>query len=178
MKPAKELQHLLAGPTLDDKVEGAGIIIFNVHCLDNANKVLQNCREVLEIVLQQYDKFWPSETEWNQILPEWFIANCSPEKTIEEEEEEVARWRTLSRQEQIIEEEKKAWSVMEWVSWFEPSDELQDGRYWFWWDAFIKSSKLLLVAVEVVDVPFPSGSLDWLMRASGAIRVEEADSND
>jgi hypothetical protein len=177
MKPAKELQHLLAGSTSEDKVEGASIVLFNVYCQYNASKVLQNCREVLEVVLQQYEKSWPSETEWYKILPEWFIANCSPEKTIEEEEY-LVRWRTLSRQEQIIEEEKKAWSVMEWVSWFEFDDELQDQRYWFWWDALIKSPELLLVAVEVVDVPFPSESLDWLMRASGAIKVEEANSND
>jgi hypothetical protein len=177
MKPTKEIQHLLTGPASNDKVEGAGIILLNVYCQDNAHKVLQNCREVLEIILRQYDNPWPSETEWYNLLPKWFVERCASEKTIEEEEEYLAKWRTLSRQEQIIEEEEKAWSVMEWIGWFEPDDELNNQRYWFWWDAFVKSSKLLLVAVEVVDVPFPAGSLDWLMRASGAIKIEEANYN-
>lgn len=59
---------------------------------------------------------------------------------------------------------------MDWISWFDPNDT----RYWFWWDAFVKEENLLLVAIEVVDIPFPSGSLEWLLRASGAIKIEES----
>ena len=170
MKPADELRHLFTKPSPEDKVEGAGLILFNVHCSGNANQVHQNSREVLAVVLSQYEKNWPSENEWLQLLPKWFVERCAPERTIEEEEENLAKWRTLSREEQIRETEEELWSVMDWISWLDPSDE----RYWFWWDAFVKDANLLLVAVEVVDVPFPSGSLEWLLRASGAIKIEEA----
>jgi hypothetical protein len=66
------------------------------------------------------------------------------------------------------------WSVMEWVSWFEPTDDLYNQRYWFWWDAIIKDPNTLLVAVAVVDIPIPYGSLFWLLKAAGAISVEES----
>lgn len=46
MKPASELRHLFTAPGLEDKVEGAGLILFNVYCPENAHQVLQNCREV------------------------------------------------------------------------------------------------------------------------------------
>lgn len=64
---------------------------------------------------------------------------------------------------------------MDWISWFEPSDDLFNERTWFWWDAFIKEPNLLLIVIEVVDIPTPLGSLIWLLRASGALNVEEAD---
>ncbi|HAZ45733.1 MAG TPA: hypothetical protein DDW76_36525 [Cyanobacteria bacterium UBA11369] len=174
MKPVDELRHLFAAPSSEDEVEGAGIILFNVYCPGNANEVLQNCREVLAVVLQQYEKNWPSDDEWQELLPKWFVERCAPERTIEEEEENLAKWRTLSREEQIREIEEELWSVMDWISWFEPSDDPFEQRCWFWWDAFVKDPNLLLIAVEVVDVPFPFGSLEWLIRASGAIKLEEA----
>lgn len=170
MKPASELRHLFTAPGLEDKVEGAGLILFNVYCPGNAHQVLQNCREVLAVVLSQYEKNWPSDDEWLSLLPTWFIERCAPEMTIEEEEENLARWKTVSREEQIRETEEELWSVMDWISWFDPNDT----RYWFWWDAFVKEENLLLVAIEVVDIPFPSGSLEWLLRASGAIKIEES----
>ena len=170
MKPADELRHLFIGQHPEEQGECFAIIWFNVSCPGNANQVLQNSREVLAIVLRQYEKNWLSENEWREVLPRWFVEGCAPESTEEENEENLANWRTLSREEQIREEEEEFWSVMEWISWFEPTEE----RYWFWWDAVVKAPNLLLVAVEVVDCIYPSVSLEWLLRASGAIKVEEA----
>ncbi|HEY9692870.1 MAG TPA: hypothetical protein V6D15_11725 [Oculatellaceae cyanobacterium] len=174
MNPVEELRHLFDGSTPEDKVEGFCLIEFNVNCQQDADKVLQNCREVFGLVLQQSEKNWLSEAEWYKLLPQWFIKRCSPEMTVEEEEKYLSRWHSLSEEEQVRQTEEEFWSVMEWVSWFEPSNEPHDQRYWYWWDAFVRSPNLLLVVVEVIDVPFPWGSFDWLMKASGAIKVEEA----
>lgn len=173
MKPTEELRHLINGVNPDDRVDGAGIILLEVHCDGNAEQVLQRCRQAFELVLHYTQENWPSEDTWYKLLPEWFISVCAPEKTQEEEEKYLAEWRKLSREEQILEEES-SWSVMEWVSWFEPTDSSHNQRDWFWWDAFIKSPNSLFVAIEVVDIPFPSGSLYWLLKSSGAVSVTEA----
>jgi hypothetical protein len=136
-------------------VEGAALLLFKVHCQDNADAVLQNCREILGIVLQQYERGWLSEEEWRKKLPNWFVETCAPERTELEEEEYLIRWRMLSQEEQQHQEEEEKWSVMDWISWFEPSDDPFNQRTWFWWDAFVREPNLLLVAIEVVDLPIP-----------------------
>lgn len=173
MKPEDELKHLWYGSQPDDTVQGVGLVLFQAHCQDNADVVLKNCREVLEIVIQQYKMNWLSEEEWRKKLPDWFIKNCALERTLEEEEENLIRWHKLSSEEQQRQEEEEKWSMMDWISWFEPSNDPFNQRTWFWWDAFIKEPNLLLVVVEVIDMPVPLGSLIWLLRASGALKVEE-----
>ncbi|GAA6614256.1 hypothetical protein [Scytonema sp. NUACC26] len=175
MKPKDELRHLQFGALQDDTVEGVALLLFKVHCRGNASVVLQNCREILGIVLQQYETVWLSEDEWRKKLPDWFVKTCAPERTLEEEEEDLIRWHTLSHKQQQIQEEEEKWSVMDWISWFESSDDPFNQRTWFWWDAFVWEPDLLLVVIEVVDLPVPVGSMVWLLRASGALKVEEAE---
>jgi hypothetical protein len=177
MKPDEELRHLLHGAKSEDVLNEVGIIIIRATCIDTASLVLEKCQEVMRLILNYQTEKWPSEEEWYKLLPEWFINICSPEKNPKEEEEYLEKWRQSSPQEQILLEES-AWSVMEWVSWFEPTDDLHNQRYWFWWDAIIKDPNTLLIAVAVVDIPIPYGSLFWLLTASGAISVEEANEID
>ena len=172
MKPEEELRHLWHGSSQSDVVQGAGLIILKVHCRGNADIILKNCREVFGIVIQQYKVDWLSEEEWRKKLPDWFIKNCAPERTLAEEEENLVRWHQLSHEEQQCQEEEERWSVMDWISWFEPSDDPFYQRTWFWWDAFIKKSDILIVVVEVIDLPVPLGSLMWLLRASGATYIQ------
>jgi hypothetical protein len=173
MKPEDELRHLWSGAGQNDVVEGCCLLRFKVYCQENADVVLKSCREVLDLVIQQYKTNWLSEEEWREALPDWFIQACSPEQTLEETEERLIIWHTLSHEEQQHQEEEEKWSVMDWISWFEPSDDPFYQRTWFWWDAFIQEPNLLLVVIEVVDLPVPFGSLIWLLRASGALKIEE-----
>jgi hypothetical protein len=174
MKPKDELRHLQFGVIPGDKVEGVALLLLRVRCRTDASVVLQNCREILGIVLQQYETGWLSEEEWRKKLPDWFVKACAAERTESEEEEYLIRWRDLSHEEQQRQEEEEKWSVMDWISWFEPSDDPFNQRTWFWWDACIQEPDLLLVAIEVVDLPTPVGFLIWLLRASGALEIEEA----
>ena len=173
MKPESELKHLLNGAEEDDILEGFALLSFQAYCPGNADAVLNNCREVLGIVIQQYKKNWLSEAEWRNKLPDWFLKNCAPEETWEEVKQRIARWRKLSSEEQQREYEEEKWSMMDWISWFEPTEDPFYPRTWFWWDAVIKEPDILIVVVEVVDFTVPVGSLVWLLRASGALKVEE-----
>jgi hypothetical protein len=173
MNPDEELRHLLNESNSEDVLEEVGIVIFKISCADNALLVLQRCKEVMQLILDHQMRKWPSEEEWYKLLPKWFIGACAPEKTLEEDEDYLEKWRQLSPQEQMLLEESP-WSIMEWVSWFEPSEDSYNQRCWFWWNAFIKDANTLVIAVAVVDFPTPYGSLFWLLKASGAIKIEEA----
>jgi hypothetical protein len=136
MKPVDELRHVLNGSNPDEKSEGFHLLSYNVYCEDNAEAVLRNCREILKIMLRQCEKeTWLSETEWYQILPSWFIFNCAPERTLEEEEEYNAQIETLSVEERSVKLQNDAWSVMDFTSWFEPGENGLNERYWSWWNA-------------------------------------------
>ncbi len=71
--------------------------------------------------------------------------------------------------EQVRVNEELRWSLADWLYWFEPKQ-----RFWYWWDAAVKSPELVRVALEVTEWPFPWDSLKslkWLFRAAGAQRV-------
>ena len=93
----------------------------------------------------------------------------------QKEEEYLARYAKLSEEEKMLIIDGEAWSVINQINWFEPTRDPFHQRYWFWWDAQIKYPSHIVVIVDAVDLPFPSGSLEWLMGTSGGIKFEEAD---
>jgi hypothetical protein len=64
------------------------------------------------------------------------------------------------------EEQKKPWSLDNWVHWMRP-----ENREWYWWDAEVVGGAAAVVEVEVDGWPFPWGSLEWLLKAAGANSV-------
>jgi hypothetical protein len=155
-----EIRRLREGPK---EVLPAGyfIVSFMAHCAGNAAEVLDRCKEVLHLVLQPDSEVWPSTDEWRSILPEWFVEKSREELSQQEEERELQ----LPLKERIRLNER--WSVGAFLHWFQPSE-----RYWYWWDAVVQDANTLHIKVIADDVPFPSGSLDWLLRASGALSVD------
>jgi hypothetical protein len=167
MRVKDELRHLLMPNEPDEKPEGLGIVRFNVFCSGNSNDVLRKCKEVLEAVLRESSDKWPSDDCWLTILPPWFIQQCSEELSQEEEEKWLAWWRRLSPEEQNRVNQEEKWSLSDWLYWLQP-----ENRQWFWWDAIPENPNIMRIAVEVTEWPFPWGSLDWLLRASGAISIK------
>ena len=137
MNTSDELRHLLKGVEPGEKAKGLGIALFKVNCPGDANNVLKRCQEVLEIVLRQDNKNWPSDDKWQILLPEWFVARCAPERTLEEEEQLLELWQKLSPEEQRIASSEEQWAISEWIYWFQPEE-----RQWFWWDAFAESDNV------------------------------------
>jgi hypothetical protein len=164
---ANERRHLLEGPAPDEKPGGLGTVRFLGWCSGNAEQVIERARAVLALVNQHSAGEPPSDVEWGELLPAWFVSRCGPELSQEQAEEETARWRALSRDEQIRWEEERRWSLADWIYWFKP-----ENRCWYWWDAKPLDDKVLVVAVEAYEWPFPSGALAWLLQASGAERID------
>jgi hypothetical protein len=164
---ANERRHLIEGPAPAEKPGGMGTVRFMVRCSGNAEQVIEKAKAVLMVVNENSAGEWPSDDRWRELLPSWFVARCGPDLSQEQAEAETARWRALSRDEQIRWEEERRWSLANWIYWFKP-----ENRHWYWWDAKPLDDKVLVVAVEAHEWPFPSGALAWLLRAAGADRVE------
>ncbi len=164
---ASERQHLLAGASLEEAPKGVGTVRFLARCAGDSGTVMKRAKEVLMLVNERGAGEWPADAQWPELLPNWFVDRCAPAQTQEEAETWLAWWKALPPEEQGRVEQQKAWSLDDWLYWFLP-----ENRAWFWWDAVAVDVDSLVVAVETYEWPFPSGSLAWLLRASGAVSVE------
>lgn len=163
----REKQRLLKAPGLDQVPGGMGTVRFVGHTTGSVQSVIDRAKELLLVVNRRSEGKWPNDNEWAQILPAWFVECCERERSQEEAEQWLKWWRSLSDEEQARIEKNQAWSLSSWTHWLTP-----ENRLWFWWDAAATSDHDFVVAVEALDWPFPSGALQWLLRACGADSVE------
>ncbi len=158
-----ELERLIEGAD-NSESQGKYLTSFLVDAPNNAHEVIKKCKEVLSIVLRQEKDLWPSEEDWRNKLPPWFIKLCAKEIS----QEEAKRRILLPIEERIRLSKEEGWALSAWIYWFKP-----DERQWFWWDSKIPDENNVIITVESDAWPFPWGSLDWLLRASGATNVKE-----
>lgn len=181
--PDIELRRLRQGPMPDERplmVTPDRIIAV---CPGNAPDVLSRSREVLEAVIANTRTPWPTLDDRRRILPAWFVKQGKEEELQEEETVRDVAWRVFQEQgmpaslafirghqkefDQLKQEEAEhwhdPWTLSGWIYWFRPEE-----RWWFWWDAQIPDADTLHVEVEAADYGFPSGALEWLLRAAGA----------
>jgi len=165
----KEQERLRNGSHSDEVPDGAGLVRFVITCPNNSSDVLTRAREVLESILCHSGGDWPADERWREVLPSWFVSTCAPDMTNEEAAHWLGWWRSLPFEKQAQAEREKKWTLSNWIYWFNPEE-----RQWYWWDASITSPSSFEVVVEVKQWPVPWGSLNWLLRASGADTVEIA----
>lgn len=158
-----ELERLLFGPEVDQQPNGLGTVRLVAYCRGDAEQVLTRCKSVLEVALSLSNEGEFDEKIWMASLPDWFVNKCPAELS----QQELDKRLRLPIEERMRLEELEGWPLSAFIYWFEP-----DQRYWFWWDAVIIDSNTIYIEIEVEDWPFPWGALRWLLRASGAERVE------
>lgn len=161
-----ELRRIRAGPGVDEKPEGLGIVRFVASCPDGAAGCVGRAAEVLEVVVRNSMTGWLDDEFWPAVLPDWFVKACGPESTPEESAAWLAWWRTLSSVEKAKAEASVQWSLLDWLDWFRPGE-----RQWYWWDVLPRDQVVVDIAVAVDEWPFAWGALSWLFRASGASDV-------
>ncbi len=99
-----------------------------------------------------------------------FVDSCEPEVSKEDMDERIAYRKSLPWKElqELLANEK--WSLDSWLYWLEP-----ENRTWFWWDAALLEEPIretyFIVAVVILEWPFPWGALKWLFKACGALDV-------
>ncbi len=153
--------------THDKSIEDMGTVRFIVTCNRNAPEVLRKAKEVLLLANEHALELGPESEQWLSVLPQWFLDACKPRKSHAEEIEEAEQRAKLPYEQKIEYAKTARWSALDWAYWILPEE-----RIWIWWDAICTDYNTIVVAVEVTDWPFPSGALDWLFRACGAITVE------
>jgi hypothetical protein len=158
----EELQRLLGNAFQAAPPGGYILYRLRVACDRNAQIVLAKCKEVLGAILTVDPNRWPSLDEWRLLLPRWFVDTSAEEITQEEAERRLRL--PLEERRRLSER----WSVSAFVHWFQPEE-----RYWYWWDAVIEDVNTIRVSLIIKEESFPWAALDWLLRSSGALKVEE-----
>src|SRR5437899_3002986 len=95
-----ELNRLLNGPGSLSPPSGSWTDKYAVTCAGNADAVLRNAKQILEIVLRNSSDDMP-EVDWFSILPKWFVDACAPELTAAEIDQLDKYWRSLSYEEKL-----------------------------------------------------------------------------
>ncbi len=162
----RESVRLLSGSP-KELPEGLGTVRFICHASCNSIRVIEKAKAILRIINQNSLGSWPSEVEWGRLLPSWFVEKCESDKSVAESQKWLDWWRTLNDEQKADVERNLAWTLDGWLYYLAPEQ-----RQWFWWDAVAMTEHDFVVAIEAQEWPFPSGALAWLLRASGAKRVE------
>lgn len=168
-----ERQRLVFNPAEDTKPSGLGVVRFIASCEGGAKDILNKAKDILITMNSYYGKAWPNLDEWRAILPEDFVNKFEREKT----------WQEIQDIKRTYEENVQKgsrgnlrgndrWTLSAWLEWFE-----DDSRTWFWWgDALLDDPRLtdkyFIIAVSILDWPFPWGTLKVLFQNCGAINLE------
>ena len=145
-----ELRRLRSGPGADDDQQRLLPVRLRFSAED-PGRVIADARAVLTSVVEQVGD-WPEFERWSQLLPAWFVQRCAPE---------------AAEPEQRAGAVQGAWALSDWLYYFDPTEEgMGDDRSWWWWHAGTDASGGW-VQVVTTGWPFGSGSLSWLIEASG-----------
>lgn len=96
----KEAERLISPPNDECKPEGMGTVRFVCQTNGDCREVIEKAKAVLQVVNRHSQGNWPDDEQWTQVLPKEFVAEFGPEMTAEAAEEEMARRRTLSLDQQ------------------------------------------------------------------------------
>ncbi|MFJ7158664.1 hypothetical protein ACIQUQ_27500 [Streptomyces sp. NPDC101118] len=163
-----ELGRLRAGPGAED----SGLLPFLVRvrfAAEDPARVIARARAVLTGVVERVGD-WPPDERWPQLLPAWFVRRCAPEPGPEEAldaEAWLRQWRAMTPEQRAAAGDGP-WTLLDWLYCFDPTEEgAGDDRSWWWWDTGTDGRDGGWVEVATDGWPFGSGSLSWLIEASG-----------
>ncbi|MCG7537914.1 hypothetical protein [Pseudoalteromonas sp. OOF1S-7] len=148
-----------------DGIDTCGLlkIKLRVRCNGDAAQVLDRAKEVMLTLLSCTKGKCFQYIKWTNALPSWFVQCCGRELSSDELEEYLSKWRLLSPEEQEKMENEQDWSLDDWLYWLEPEQ-----RTWYWWSSNRLNDDLFELVIVVRDWPTAIGSLEWLLKASGA----------
>src|SRR5690606_4643651 len=111
-----------------------------VTCDGNADLVLQRVKDVLHCAITA-----GGGGDAETLLPEWFVASCSPELS-------DGKVETMLRSPSGIERLSHIWTPRGFSYWFMP-----DQRSWYWWDGKVINPDTLHIDLKVEGFPFAWG---------------------
>ncbi|MFC9507156.1 hypothetical protein [Streptomyces sp. NPDC057002] len=166
-----ELRRLRSGPEAEDGQQRLLLVRARFTAEDPA-QVIAGARAVLTCVVERMGD-WPAIERWPQLLPTWFTQRCAPDPMKPEPGEPFDADAWLRKWQAMLPEQKAAacqgpWTLSDWLYYFDPTEEgAGDDRSWWWWHAGTDESEDGWIQVATTGWPFGSGSLSWLIEASG-----------
>ena len=126
--------------------------VLDVELGQNADQCFQRILEVVQTVLITPRERWPSDAQWRELLPSWFILN-TPTITREEAEIELSRV------------PREQWHLLPWDfgSWL----DAMHNRGWRWWSYLLTRQKLTIYLV-IEDWPASLEAFEHILKAAGA----------
>ncbi|MET8954996.1 hypothetical protein ACWEO4_03040 [Streptomyces sp. NPDC004393] len=166
-----ELRRLRSGLGADDSQQRPFLVRVRFTA-ENPAQVIADARAVLTSVVERTDD-WPAFERWTKLLPAWFVQRCAPEHAESgaglpfDAQAWLRKWQAMTP-EQKADFSQGPWTLSGWVYYFDPTEEgMGDDRSWWWWDAGSGQPGNGWVEVATTGWPFGSGSLSWLIEASG-----------
>lgn len=166
MSISDEIRRLETGSTAGERPGGIGTVTFRGSGIASAAELRSRVVEVLGAVLSASSKGWPADTEWAELLPEWFVDACAAETSQAEAELELDRWRRMTPAQKEQAEATEPWELLDWVHWLKPSE-----RCWEFWECRTEGDGVVALRVSVDAWPFAYGALEWLLRAAGVSKI-------
>ncbi len=117
-------------------------IIVRAKNVQNADQVLARTKEIMKCISQYaYTNTWPSDEEWKEILPKWFVQSMTL-KTSEDRDKDHNLWHFES-----------------WV------DNMRM-RAWVWWSSKKNGDDLSFV-LETLSIPYLYSPFIYILYSQG-----------
>lgn len=127
-------------------------IIITVKNVTNPKEILENTKTIIKAVSQfAYTDKWPTDEEWKEILPTWFVESM-----------------TLKSLDEIMKTQGQ-WHYESWVA------NIKD-RAWLWYSSKIEKDSIQIV-LEALSIPYLYDSLLYTFYSQG-VPMENIDVKD
>ncbi len=124
------------------EVPGTTQIIVRATNVRDVEKVLDSTKEIMRCVSQYaYTDIWPSDEEWKEFLPQWFVESMVL-KTSKDRDEDLNLYHFES-----------------WVA------NVKD-RAWVWWSSKVDGNNLEFV-LETLSIPYLYSTFVYILYSQG-----------
>ena len=129
--------------------------------------ILPKIKSLLSEVRKLSPEILVSSSNNDSSIPVWFIEFCKPPLSPEEMKSWLKHWRSLKGQEQLDFEEKKGWSLADWLYWMHP-----ENRAWYVAGGSELRGSGGKIILALKNWPVPLGSAKWMLQAAGATAIK------
>ncbi|MGB6093434.1 MAG: hypothetical protein WBF83_06715 [Moheibacter sp.] len=127
-------------------------IIITVKNVTNPKGILDNTKAIMKVVSQYaYTDKWPTDEEWKEILPIWFVESMTL-KTSEDRDRD-----------------ENLWHYESWI------DNIRQ-RFWLWYSSKAEKDSIQIV-LEALSIPYLYDSLLYTFYSQG-VPMENIDVKD
>ncbi|QFG54460.1 hypothetical protein [Chryseobacterium sp.] len=117
-------------------------IIIKAKNVENVDKVLMNTKEIMKTISKYaYTNTWPTDVEWESILPKWFVESMTLKSSDDRDKD------------------NNLWHYESWV------DNIRM-RAWVWWSSK-KTGKDLEFVLETLSIPYLFESFIYILYSQG-----------